>query len=53
MPSGKRWPPGNRTRQMSLTKKDAYVCLKGTVDMVTHLGRAAKGKLALGDAEVD
>ena len=51
MPSGKRWPPGNRTRQMSLTKKN--VCLKGRVDMVTHLGRAAEGKLALGDAEVD
>ena len=50
MPSGKRWPPGNRTRQMSLTEKK---CLKGTVDMVTHLGRAAEGKLALGDAEVD
>ena len=27
--------------------------LKGTVDMLTHLGRAAEGKLALGDAEVD
>ena len=28
-------------------------CLKDKVDMLTHLGRAAEGKLALGDAEVD